>query len=196
MSVKKLNLWTTPIHVIDGFIDNKDLYDNLLIESSIEQTIEGQNEHNLTQSQQLLFKQVEAAAINYCLENDIDYENLIINDIQKGCLKKYDHTMVGNHLYEPHHDIGEKGFITAIYYIDSDYSEEKWVGGELAIYKQLTFADYPDNCINILPKQNRLIIFPGYNVHRVKPYFGDKPRTSMVLGWAVKDGETKDPLVI
>ena len=126
----------------------------------------------------------------------IFFNNLELNDMQKGCLYKYDSTMVGNHLYEPHHDIGEKGFLTAIYYINSDYTEDNWVGGELTIYKQLTFADYPENSINILPKQNRLIVFPGYMIHRVKPYFGDNPRTSMVIGWAVKDGVQTPAMII
>jgi hypothetical protein len=196
MEYNKINLWTTSIHVIDNFIDSSELYQNIVNESVIDRTIEGQNEYNLSDPQALLFKHSEAAVINYCIENDIDYNNLEINDIQKGCLYKYDKNMVGNHLYEPHHDIGERGYITAIYYIDSSYKEDTWVGGELAIYKQLTFADYPDNCINILPKQNRLIIFPGYMIHRVKPYFGNKPRTSMVFGWSVKDGLIKDPITI
>ena len=58
------------------------------------------------------------------------------------------------------------------------------------------FAEYPNNAINILSKQNRFIIFPGFLTHRVKPYFGEKPRTSIVLGWAVKDAEETTPIII
>ena len=196
MEYKKYNIWTTSVHVVDNFIADEKLFAQLSKESLIEQTIEGQNQFSLTDAQNVLYKQVSSTVLNYCIENDIDFNNLELNDVQKGCLYKYDETMIGNHLYEPHHDIGEKGFITAIYYINSDYSEDNWVGGELSIYKQLTFADYPKNCINVLPKQNRLIIFPGYMIHRVKPYFGKNPRTSMVIGWAVKDGEQGAPIVI
>lgn len=196
MEYNKYNLWTTAIHVIDNFISDKQLHESLKAESFIETTIEGQNQYSLTASQDSLFKMVQSVVMNYCIEQNIDFNNLELNDIQKGFLYKYNETMVGNHLYEPHHDIGEKGFLTVIYYIDSSYNEKDWVGGELTIYKQLTFADYPANAINILPKQNRLIVFPGYMIHRVKPYFGDKPRTSMVFGWAVKDGEKTPPMVV
>jgi hypothetical protein len=33
-------------------------------------------------------------------------------------------------------------------------------------------------------------------IHRVKPYFGDNPRTSMVIGWAVKDGVQTPAMII
>ena len=196
MKHNKLNLWTTAVHVIDDFISDDDHLKQLSAESIVDTTIEGQDHKNLTPAQDLLYKQVSNVVLNYCIENSIDFNNLELNDMQKGCLYKYDSTMVGNHLYEPHHDIGEKGFLTAIYYINSDYREDNWVGGELTIYKQLTFADYPQNSINILPKQNRLIVFPGYMIHRVKPYFGDNPRTSMVIGWAVKDGVQTPAMII
>ncbi len=196
MKYNKFNLWTTGIHVIDELLHDQHLYDSLKAEALIQTTIEGQDHFSMTEAQAGLFEIVSAMVTNYCIENNIDFDNLELNDIQKGCLYRYDSSMVGNHLYEPHHDIAERGYLTAIYYVDSDYSEDKWVGGELAIYKQLTFADYPENTINILPKQNRLIIFPGYCIHRVKPYFGDKPRTSMVFGWAVKDGKLTAPLIV
>jgi hypothetical protein len=190
------NLWTTQIQVIDNFVTDSLLYEKLKFESSIAKTIEGQDINNMTPSQSELFKSVSLIVRMYCLENNINYNNLQINDLQKGYLHKYDQSMVGNHLYEPHHDIAEGSYITAIYYIDSSYREDHWVGGELTLYKHLTFADYPDNTINILPKQNRLIVFPGFTTHRVKPYFGDIPRTSLVFGWSVIDGELKKHLIV
>ena len=193
---QSFNLWTTQIQVIDNFVTDTLLYEELKSESSIAKTIEGQDTNNMTSAQTELFKSISIVVMNYCLENNINYNNLHINDLQKGYLRKYDQSMVGNHLYEPHHDMAEGGFITAIYYIDSSYQEDRWVGGELTLYKHLTFADYPDNSINILPKQNRLIVFPGFTVHRVKPYFGDIPRTSLVFGWSVIDGEPKKHLIV
>ena len=53
-------------------------------------------------------------------------------------------------------------FISAIYFIDNDYTPDKWVGGELCIYKNLTFAEYPSNVVNINPVPNRLIMFPVF----------------------------------
>ncbi len=196
MKHSKFNLWTTQVEVIDNFVSDLSLYEKLKEESVIGKTIEGQDTHSMTVAQSELSKLVIAVVMNYCIENNIDYDNLNLNDLQKGCLYKYDQSKVGNHLYEPHHDMAEGGYVTAIYYVDSSYVEGKWVGGELTIYKHLTFADYPQNSINILPKQNRLIIFPGFCVHRVKPYFGDKPRTSLVFGWAVKDGKNEEPLIV
>lgn len=193
---QKFNLWATDVHVIDNFVENTKVYNQLKDESLIEKTIEGQDTYSMTSAQDELCKLVSMVVMNYCLENNIDYDNLNLNDLQKGCLYKYDQSKVGNHLYEPHHDIAEGSYITAIYYIDSSYEADKWVGGELTIYKHLTFADYPQNSINILPKQNRLIIFPGFCVHRVKPYFGDIPRTSLVFGWSVKDGQPGKPLIV
>jgi len=190
------NLWTTQIQVIDNFVTDSLLYENLKFESSIAKTIEGQDINNMTPSQSELFKSISLVVRMYCLENNINYNNLKNNDLQKGYLHKYDQSMVGNHLYEPHHDIAEGGYITAIYYIDSSYRDDHWVGGELTLYKHLTFADYPDNAINILPKQNRLIVFPGFTTNRIKPYFGDIPRTSLVFGWSVIDGESKKPLIV
>ena len=192
----KFELWKTSIYVLDDFLSDKATIEELKKDSFITTTIQGQNEYDLNDSQKTLFEQVKLTIITYCAENNIDYSSLKINDIQKGCLYKYDETMVHNHLYEPHHDIAEQGYITAIYYIDSSYNSDQWVGGELAIYKHLTFADYPKNTINILPKSNRLIVFPGFLHHRVKPYFGEKPRTSMVFGWRVFEPTDTSPIWI
>lgn len=196
MNNQTFNLWNTQVEIIDNFISDQSLYNKLKEESLIPKTIEGQNISGLSEAQSKLSRAVSMIVINYCIENNINYDNLDFIELQKGCLHKYDQSKVCNHLYEPHHDMVEGAYITAIYYINSSYQEDKWVGGELTLYRHLTFADYPDNSINILPKQNRLIIFPGFTVHRVKPYFGDLPRTSLVFGWSVKDAEVKSPLIV
>ena len=179
--------FTDTIQILDNFLLDKILIDQLKKESDIVNTIQGQDNFNLTPSQQLFLLYAKKTVVNYCYQNNIDFNNLEMSNFQKGNLHKYEQTKVSNHLYEPHNDMVEGSFITAIYYIDSDYNEEIWTGGELTVYKNLTFAEYPNNAVNILPKQNRLIIFPGFLTHRVKPYFGEKPRTSLVLGWKVKD---------
>lgn len=190
------DLWTTHIEIHDDFVSDNLLYQKLIEESLIEKTIDGQNVYGLTSAQQQIYDLVSYAVINYCNRNNLDFNNLTFTELQKGCLHKYDSSKVANHLYEPHHDMVEGSNITALYYIDSEYSENKWCGGELAIYKNLTFAEYPNSCINILPKQNRLVIFPGFNVHRVKPYFGEKPRTALVFGWSVNDQPQADPVFV
>ena len=188
--------FTDTINVFDDFLTDKVLINKLKKESKIDTTIKGQDTFNFTPCQKEFSKIANATLINYCLSNNIDYNNLELSNFQKGRLKKYDKSSVTNHLYEPHHDQVEGAFISAIYYIDSDYTPEKWVGGELSIYKNLTFAEYPNNTINIEPVPNRLIMFPGFLVHRVKPYFGENPRTSLVLGWEVKDQPKTEPIWI
>ena len=188
--------FTDTINVFDDFLTDKVLINKLKKESKIDTTIKGQDTFNFTPCQKEFSKIANATLINYCLSNNIDYNNLELSNFQKGRLKKYDKSSVTNHLYEPHHDQVEGAFISAIYYIDSDYTPEKWVGGELSIYKNLTFAEYPNNTINIEPIPNRLIMFPGFLVHRVKPYFGENPRTSLVLGWQVKDQPKTEPIWI
>lgn len=188
--------FTDTINVFDDFLTDKELINQLKEESKIDTTIKGQDTFNFTPCQKEFHKIANATLINYCLSNNIDYNNLELSNFQKGRLKKYDKSSVTNHLYEPHHDQVEGAFISAIYYIESDYTLDKWVGGELSIYKNLTFAEYPNNTINIEPIPNRLIMFPGFLVHRVKPYFGDNPRTSLVLGWEVKDQPKTEPIWI
>jgi hypothetical protein len=193
---KIYNLWTTSIEVFDDFITNQSVIQQLQKESFINTTILGQNTFGLTDAQMQLYKAVSMVVMNYCVNNNIDYSNLKFGNLQKGCLHKYDESMVSNHLYEPHNDMVEGSFITAIYYVDSAYEDGNWCGGELTLYKHLTFADYPQNIINILPKLNRLIIFPGFTTHRVKPYFGNKPRTSLVFGWSVDEPKQVKVLTI
>ena len=189
-------LWPTTIEVFDNFLDNETVYSQLKEEALISKTVAGQSLQELTSAQQFITRLVTAAVINYCANNDIDFDTLKFSNLQKGCLYKYDQSMVCNHLYEPHHDMVEQAYVTALFYVDSSYDGVNWCGGELCMYKELTFAEYPFNTVNILPKPNRLIIFPGFVTHRVKPYFGDKPRTSLVFGWKVKDPTPKPPLII
>lgn len=188
--MKILKFLNEPIYVYDNYIDDINLIEALKKESLIDKTIVGQD--SLSENQKKLYEIVNVTIINYCVKNNIDFNSLNFDNLQKGCLKKYDKNMVYNHLYEPHHDMVERSYITAIYYIDSSFDNVNWVGGELTIYKNLTFAEYPSNTITVLPKQNRLIIFPGFLVHRVKPYFGEKPRTTLVFGWNVDTPTDKE----
>jgi hypothetical protein len=194
--LQKIENFSNSICIYDEFIENKNLIKKLKAESKIKDTIAGQDIFNFTPAQKEFHDLINPIVLLYCIENNIDIGVIELNNFQKGMLKKYDQSMVTNHLYEPHHDIAEGGYITALYYVDSDYSEEKWVGGELAIYEKLSFVDYPGNTINILPKPNRLILFPGFYVHRVKPYFGKNPRTSIVMGWGVKDSVKEKCIMI
>lgn len=194
--IHQLNLWSTPVTIIDNFVSDQTVLSQLQAESLIESTIEGQDTFNLSAAQKTLLNMVNAILADYCLKNEIDYQNLKLSNLQKGFLYRYDQSSVTQHLYEPHHDMVEQSIISALYYINSDYDGINWCGGELCLYRELTFADYPNNTLNILPKPNRLVVFPGFTVHRVKPYFGANPRTSLVFGWSVIDGPQCQPLIV
>lgn len=134
---------------------------------------------------------IHSMVANYCMENNIDMDTLQLSNVLHTCLPAYGEQQVSEHLYEPHHDMVEQALITVIYYVDSDYQDGgPWVGGELALYKNLTFAEYPANTVNILPKSNRLVMFPGFTTHRVKPYMGKNPRRSILFGYRVTDKPT------
>lgn len=178
-----LSLWSTKIEVIDNLLENSPLRNQLIAESYADTSIEGQE--NFSDAQSQLFDIVQPIVLNYCLQSGIEFDSLEFNNLQKGCLHSYSEAMSNDVLYEPHHHLVENSYINAIYYVNSSYEEGKWCGGELAIYKNLTYADYPDNIVNILPKQDRLVIFPGFLTHRVKPYFGDIPRTALVYSWGM-----------
>lgn len=182
--LNKFNLWSSSIYVIDDYIEDDSLIENLKQESIILTTIEGQNKDSLSVAQEQIIQRVRMSVISYCVDNDIDFNSLKHINTVKGSLSKYDENMVSNQLYEPHNDMAEGSYITVVYYVDSSYNKNIWCGGELTLYNHLTYVDFPRNIINILPKQNRLVIFPGFTTHRVKPYFGDKPRTTLVFGWS------------
>jgi hypothetical protein len=194
--LKTTKSFTHSISIYDEVLDDENIIEQLKLESYQEKTVFGENHYNLTPAQSVIYSIANAAVMEYCLENSIEYSRLEFNNFQKGRLTKYDQDMVSAHLYEPHHDIAEGGYITALYYVDSDYSDERWIGGELAIYDKLSFVDYPGNTINVLPKPNRLVIFPGFLVHRVKPYFGENPRTSIVMGWGVEDSTKPNVITV
>ena len=106
MEIKFLNT----ISVIDNFISDNELVSWLKDESEINGTVKGQDTHNLTYAQNEFGKIANATLVNYCNSNNIDYNNLSMSNFQKGRLKKYDKSMVTNHLYEPHHDQVEGAF--------------------------------------------------------------------------------------
>ena len=116
--------FTDTIQILDNFLLDKILIDQLKKESDIVNTIQGQDNFNLTSSQQLFLLSAKKIVVNYCYQNNIDFNNLEMSNFQKGNLHKYEQTKVSNHLYEPHNDMVEGSFVTAIYYIDSDYNEE------------------------------------------------------------------------
>lgn len=194
----KLELWSTNIHVHDDFLTDQSVIDEIRANAEIPNYFVTTEEKNaLNPSLQALIDQAKFAVMNYCIDVGIDINDLKMNNIQRNYMRTYNEDTVNTYLYEPHDDIAEGGFITCLYYIDSDFKEDgPWVGGELCIHNHLTFAYYHKNVVNINPKPNRLVIFPGYKVHRVKPYFGKKPRAAVTIGWTVDKIPKQEPITI
>lgn len=195
--LQKYNLWATNIHVMDNFLEDQSVIDELKAKAEIKNYfVRSEDKHNPSPALKVLVDNVKMAVTNYCIDADLDIDRLVMNNIQQNYIRSYNKDTVGTYLYEPHDDVAEGGYITALYYIDSSYKEGEWCGGELAIYRHLTFADYHKNVINIIPKPNRLVIFPGYVTHRVKPYFGERPRAAITFGWSVERIPKEEPIVI
>jgi len=139
---------------------------------------------------------LNALLYNYCDYKNVDASRLKLRNFQMGNLKAYCKELMNENLYEPHDDIGEKYFVAAIVYINSEYTDDNWIGGELTLYKNTTYLDYPNNITNVRPLKNRVVFFPGYFVHRVKPYFGTEPRQTIVFGWEIDDQWESKPVLL
>jgi Rps23 Pro-64 3,4-dihydroxylase Tpa1-like proline 4-hydroxylase len=125
-----------------------------------------------------------------------DADAIELCNFQLSCLPKYDQSMALENFYEPHDDIAERYWAVTIVYCSSEYTDDNWVGGELALYKNTTYINYPDNIINIKPYRNRMVMFPGYYIHRIKPYFGNLPRQSIVYGWEIHPIHNKKSILV
>lgn len=195
---KKLSLWSTEIRVYDNFLTDQNVIDEIKANAEIKDYfVTTERKQSMNPALQTLLDQATMAVMAYCYEIGIEYTDLKFNNMQRNYMRTYDENTVNTYLYEPHDDIAEGGFITCLYYIDSDYKEDgPWVGGELCIHNHLTFAYYHKNVININPKPNRFVIFPGYKTHRVKPYFGKTPRAAVTMGWTVERIPKEEPITI
>lgn len=133
---------------------------------------------------------------HYCALHNEDIDRVELCNFQLSSLPYYNKDMATENFYEPHDDIAERYWAVTIIYGSSEYTDENWVGGELAIYKNTTYLNYPNNIINIKPYRNRMIMFPGYYMHRIKPYFGTKPRQGLVYGWEIHPDWNSKPKIV
>lgn len=201
--IQHLKLWPVPVTVVDDFVDDTALLVELRSEPGATTSVKGLNatirnvdiEH-MTPSEQKIMSLVSSVVAAHCIENDIDFGNIEFSNFVKSYVYEYNELSISNYSYEPHHDMVERNYITACFYLDSAWDGVNWCGGELALYKEMTFSTYPSNTINIVPKPNRLAIFPGFMPHRVKPYFGKKPRTTLVFAWSLPDAFNHQPTII
>ena len=66
--------FTDTIEILDNFLLDKILIDQLKKESDIVNTIQGQDNFNLTPSQQLFLLYAKKTVVNYCYQNNIDFK--------------------------------------------------------------------------------------------------------------------------
>jgi hypothetical protein len=130
---------------------------------------------------------IDACVYAYCEDIGIDADRLQMDNFQVANFRAYNQTNWQNPFWEPHEDIAENYFLACILYIRSEYTEQNWAGGELSIYKNFTALDWPHNAVHIRPFSNRLVMFPGYLVHKIRPYFGTTDRQSMVFGYSIQE---------
>lgn len=201
--IQSYNFWAVPVTVVDDVVNDQALLQELKAGPAVVKSVDALNAtiqsidlERMTPAQETIVGMVSNLVFAHCTNNNIDFNNLEFSNFVKSYVYEYNEKSVSNNSYEPHHDMVEGNYITACFYLDSAWDGINWCGGELALYRELTFATYPSNVINIEPRPNRLAIFPGFIPHRVKPYFGVKPRTTLVFAWSVIDAFKSVPTII
>ena len=199
-------LWSEYISVYDNFLDANTLA--LAKEECRKQVSErgvAFNIYNLIHQdlgadnffQQHVHWLIDAAVREHCTNVNIDYDNLFLRNRQLGFLHKFDEEVSKDAFHEAHHDMVENAFVNPILYIDSEFGKtDKWVGGELILYKDLSNAQFPKNTVRVRPIENRLVIFSAYNIHRVNPYFGETPRTALISCYGLRDLKKYEHIII
>lgn len=118
----------------------------------------------------------------YCQNGNENSSQFSLGNFQVHQVTKYNEALSHEHIMHTHHDQAEGGYYAITYYLNvADPSDVEYLGGELAIYKNATSADYPDGIVYVKPKENRLVIFPAFLNHVVRPYFSDNPRMTIAI---------------
>lgn len=138
---------------------------------------------------------IYAEFAQYLVGTPYDANDFSLDTLQLHSVPTYNKQMASEYILEPHTDTSSGGFFAVMYYIDLDMTTE-YVGGELALYSNLNPVDYPHNVIHITPVPNRLVIFPGGLIHRVKPYFGKTPRYSLAAVFHRTGGDLSNQQIV
>tara|TARA_B110001454_G_scaffold16145_2_gene14640 strand:+ start:52372 stop:52983 length:612 start_codon:yes stop_codon:yes gene_type:complete len=123
-----------------------------------------------------------SAFTNYCQNAGEDSSQFEIIHFQVHQVLHYGETMADEYITHTHHDQAEGGYFAITFYLNIDEpKDDRYLGGELAVYKNSTATDYPNGIVYVKPKENRLAIFPAFLSHVVRPYFGDQPRMTIAV---------------
>lgn len=178
-------LWQTNLLVLDNFLPKEYFHsvrDYVLAEYARQKKYPVLAlEHKSVMLELAAWKHItDGAFVEYAERAGLEWEMFDWTNLQALWIDKYNEQYHNEHVMEPHNDLAEGGHVAIVYYLQSEVSTpEKFVGGELAIYKALTYAEYPEGIVHIAPIPNRLIMFPALLYHRIKPYFGDTPRVCL-----------------
>ena len=178
-------LWQTNLLVMDGFLPMECFHNvrNYVLEEYRRQQKYPMLElnHKTPAPELNVWKQfTDNAFLQYADRAGLSWNMFEWTNLQASWIETYNEKYHNEHILEPHHDLAEAGHVAIVYYIQAELSTpERFVGGDLAIYKALTYAEYPEGIVHVRPIPNRLIMFPALLYHRVKPYFGDTPRVAL-----------------
>lgn len=177
-------LWPTNILIEDNFLPSTE---HLAIKKYLFDQYATRNQYpllefshtNPPQELKLFTSMLLAHITTYILADGNDPAMFELNNFQTHSIGRYNEQLANEHIMEPHHDLAESGYYAMLYYVNVEERKDEYVGGTLAIYKNVTSVEYPDGILHITPRENRLVIFPASLVHRVKPYFSDNPRMTI-----------------
>jgi len=195
-------LWQTNLLVLDNFLPHEcylDVHRFVHDQYRLKQTFPMLSfDHTNVPPELAVWKQfTDNAFLQYAASAGLNWEMFDWTNIQASWIEKYNEKYHNEHILEPHHDLAEAGHVAIVYYIDGNVSipGEKFVGGDLAIYKALTYAEYPEGIVHVSPVPNRLIMFPALLYHRVKPYFGDIPRVALAALLNKERGHNQNQII-
>jgi predicted 2-oxoglutarate/Fe(II)-dependent dioxygenase YbiX len=128
---------------------------------------------------ELFYKIMKSCLFEYCFEKNIEMNNLKLSVSHAITIENYLNSS-DNIYFEPHHDIKEGIDVVTLLYVDYD---ENSVGGQTVFYHDFSSVNYPNNQTIVDMQRGKVVIFPSDIVHRIKPYFGEKTRRTISLGW-------------
>lgn len=181
------SLWPTHIQIEDNFLPETEF---LKLKSFMFSEFKKQNkfplinfdQERLPQEVQIFNRSLFSVFELYCQQAKENSNQFSLGNFQVHQVTKYNEALSHEHIMHTHHDQAEGGYFAITYYLNvADLANGEYLGGELAIYKNATSADYPDGIVYIKPKENRLVIFPAFLNHVVRPYFSDNPRMTIAI---------------
>jgi len=180
------SLWPSNILIEDNFLPEVEFQKvkNFIMHKLNEEglTVVNFNSHQLPSDLYSLQKSIYAIFQIYCQKSQENSEMFDLEIFQAHQVLRYDQNTADEYIMHTHHDQAEGGYFALTFCLNvSETTSFDHVGGELAIYKNCSSANYPDGIVYIKPRKNRIVIFPGFLLHSVRPYFGLEPRVTIAI---------------